>query len=180
MDDFSIKRIEPHFYYNALEYINALATVNNVPEINKVVLSLGEMMRYWTDNESEWVGIDNELDYIKQYLIITRLRYNYYFNFNIIKEDTANRICPVYVLEPILNDIILSVIGSDIYGIEIVISVKDIHFEILIKGTKLEELRCSDKITNNFIYGENRLKKLTDNDIDVKYEYDNTIVRYTV
>ena len=64
MDNFSIKKIEPHFYYNALEYINALATINNVPEINKAVFSLGEMMRYWTDNDSEWVSIDNELEYI--------------------------------------------------------------------------------------------------------------------
>lgn len=180
MDNFSIKKIEPHFYYNALEYINALATVNNVPEINKVVLSLGEMMRYWTDNESEWIGIDNELDYINHYLTITRLRYDYYFDYKIIKEDTTNRVCPVYVLEPILNDIILDIIGNDVNGIEVIITVKNNNFEVLIKGTKLEGLRCEEKITNNFIYGENRLKKLTNNIIDVKYDYNNTIVRYTV
>lgn len=180
MDNFSIKRIEPHFYYNALEYINALATINNVPEINKVVFSLGEMMRYWTDNESEWVCIDNELEYINQYLIITRLRYNYCFDFYIKKEDTKNILCPVYVLEPILNDIILNVIGNEVDGAEIIIEVKNVSFEILIKGSHLKELRDNNKVSNNFIYGENRLKKLTNNNVYIKYDNNNTIVTYTV
>lgn len=179
MDNFSIKRIEPHFYYNALEYINALATINNVPEINKVVFSLGEMMRYWTDNESELVCIDNELEYIKQYLSITRLRYNYYFDFYIKKEDTKNKLCPVYVLEPILNDIILNVVGNEVDGTEVIIDVKNNIFEILVKGSHLKELR-DNKINNNFIYGENRLKKLTNNNVYIKYDNNNTIVTYTV
>ena len=61
MEDFSIKKIEPHFYYNALEYINSLAIINNIPEINEVVSALGKMMRYWTDNEGDWISINNEL-----------------------------------------------------------------------------------------------------------------------
>ena len=53
MEKFSIKKIEPHFYYNALEYINSIANINGISEISEVVLALGSMMRYWTDNDNE-------------------------------------------------------------------------------------------------------------------------------
>lgn len=180
MEKFSIKKIEPHFYYNALEYINSIANINNIPEISKVVLALGNMMRYWTDNDNEWVTIYNELEYINQYLTITRLRYDCAFEFYINSENIEGELCPIYVLEPMLNDIILNVIGSDISGIEIIITVKKVEFEILINGVKLKELRYTSKIMNNFIYGENRLKKLTNKDIHIKYENSNTIITYMV
>lgn len=180
MGKFSIKKIEPHFYYNALEYINSIANINNIPDISKVVLALGNMMRYWTDNDNEWVTIYNELEYINQYLTITRLRYDCAFEFYINSENIEGESCPIYVLEPILNDIILNVIGSDISGIEIIITVKKVEFEILINSVKLKELRYTSKIMNNFIYGENRLKKLTDRDVYIKYENNNTIITYMV
>lgn len=180
MEDFSIKKIEPHFYYNALEYINSLAIINNIPEINEVVLALGKMMRYWTDNEGDWISINNELEYINQYLIITRLRYDDYFNFYINSEDIKNKICPIYVLEPILNDIVLNVIGTDVTGVEIIITVKNVSFEILIKRASLKDLRCKDTIKNNFTYGENRLRELTNNNIYINYDNNNTIVTYMV
>lgn len=180
MEDFSTTKIEPHFYYNALEYINSVAIINNIPEISNVVLALGKMMRYWTDNDNEWVSINNELEYINQYLIITRIRYDEYFNFYIKSEDVIGVKCPIYILEPILNDIVLNIIGNEVKGIEIIISVKQSNFEILIKGINLRELRCKDKITNKFIYGENRLRELTNNTININYENNNTIVTYRV
>lgn len=180
MEDFSTTKIEPHFYYNALEYINSVAIINNIPEISNVVLALGKMMRYWTDNDNEWVSINNELEYINQYLIITRIRYDECFNFYIKSEDVIGVKCPIYILEPILNDIVLNIIGNEVKGIEIIISVKQSNFEILIKGINLRELRCKDKITNKFIYGENRLRELTNNTININYENNNTIVTYMV
>lgn len=180
MEDFSITKIEPHFYYNALEYINSVAIINNIPEISNVVLALGKMMRYWTDDNNEWISINNELEYINEYLIITRIRYDEYFNFYIKSEDIIDEKCPRYILEPILNDIVLNIIGNDVKGIEIIISVKYTSFEIIVKDVNLNELRCKDKIANKFIYGENRLKKLTNNTIKVNYENNNTIVTYIV
>ncbi len=180
MEDFSIKKIEPHFYYNALEYINSVAIINNISEINEAVLALGKMMRYWTDNDSEWISIKNELEYINQYLIISRLRYDNYFNFYIKSEDILNFTCPIYILEPILNDIVLNVIGNDVSGVEIIITVRKNKFEILIRKVILKDLRHKNKITNNFIYGEDRLRKLTNNNISISYDNNNTLVTYMV
>lgn len=180
MEKFSIKKIEPHFYYNALEYINSIANINGISEISEVVLALGSMMRYWTDNDNEWVSIHNELEYINQYLTITKIRYNSYFDFYIISEDIQNKLCPIYVLEPILNDVILNIMGSDIEGIKINIIVKKNRFEIFVSGAELKDLKLQKKIVNNFIYGENRLRKLTNNSINIKYDNSNTIINYMV
>lgn len=182
MEEFPIKKIEPHFYYNALEYINALAIINNIPEVSEVTVSLGKMMRYWTDNDEEFISLKDELDYIEEYLIITRLRYDSCFEFKVINCEDTSKKCAKYVLEPLISEIINGIMSNSENDVKvyITVSVVDDKFIIFIKDCLLTNLREVKFVSNMFIYGEKRLKVLTSNDISIDYKDNDTIITYLI
>ncbi|WP_264565552.1 sensor histidine kinase [Flavobacterium sp. N3904] len=92
------KQTNPHFLFNALNSIYSLAHKKSdlVPD---AIVTLSEMMRYMlyeTDNKS--VLLEKELDYIKNYIDLQKLRLNTIENITInIHGDTKNKF-----IEPLL------------------------------------------------------------------------------
>lgn len=68
-------QINPHFLFNVLNnmYSLSLKKSDNLPS---VILKLSEMMRYMLyDSERSKVALDNEIDYIKNYIELQKLRF---------------------------------------------------------------------------------------------------------
>ena len=183
MEEYLINKVEPHFYYNALEYINSMAIINDIPEISEVAISLGKMMRYWTDRNGKWINVNYELNYINEYLIISKLRYENIFEFEIIKNIHENKKCPIYILEPIINEVILNVAGSDTMK-KIVINVSSLEekleFKILIENTNSEK-SINRKLKEDKIHKiEERLIELTGSRINIDYNENHTRISYKI
>lgn len=69
-------KINPHFLYNTLQSISALAILNRNEDIETVTNALGSMLEYLTYEKSSEVLLSKDLDYIKNYVQIQQLRYN--------------------------------------------------------------------------------------------------------
>jgi hypothetical protein len=68
-------QINPHFLFNTLNSLYAL-TLKKSDEAPEVVLRLSEMMRYMLyECNEKYVSLQSELQYIKNYLALERVRY---------------------------------------------------------------------------------------------------------
>ncbi len=69
-------QINPHFMYNTLQMIGAMAIEDESPQIYEVISAFGNMMRYNMRLDQDIVTIEEELDNVKNYLKIQQLRFD--------------------------------------------------------------------------------------------------------
>jgi two-component system, sensor histidine kinase YesM len=67
-------QIDSHFLYNTLENIKMMAEIEGELAISDAITALGEMMRYNLKWKNDFVVLEKELNYIKNYVDIMNLR----------------------------------------------------------------------------------------------------------
>ncbi|WP_160323647.1 cache domain-containing sensor histidine kinase [Defluviitalea phaphyphila] len=76
-------QINAHFIYNVLEAIKMMAEIQEAYEISDVVTSLGKLMRYSMRWKIQVVKLQEEIEYIKNYIKLINIRYDYQVYLNI-------------------------------------------------------------------------------------------------
>lgn len=67
-------QINPHFLYNTLETINCYAIVQDSSEITDMVEAMAFMLRYSVQTNLEEITVANELNHVRNYMIILQHR----------------------------------------------------------------------------------------------------------
>ena len=104
-------QINPHFLYNTLETIRMRSLKAGNREVAEAVKLLGKSMRYVLENTStSFTTLEKELDYIKTYLAIQRLRFHDRVNYSVRippqMDVSGYQILPL-LLQPIVENAIL-------------------------------------------------------------------------
>ena len=101
-------QINPHFLYNTLDCINWMALANGDERISEMVTALSDTFRLsLTKNNSSFVDIEHELQYIESYLTIQKLRFGDRLTCNYEVEEEARKLKVVrFVLQPIVENCI--------------------------------------------------------------------------
>lgn len=68
-------QINPHFLYNTLNVIENLANMNGNTAISNITKSLIDLLHYSVNDGSALVPIENEIDYIRNYLEIMQIKF---------------------------------------------------------------------------------------------------------
>lgn len=68
-------QIKPHFLYNALETIIWMAETKNSAKVIEITKALSQFFRLSLNKGKSLVSIENEIEHIKGYLIIQKIRY---------------------------------------------------------------------------------------------------------
>jgi len=123
-------QIGPHFIYNTLNSIKWMAAVNKQPNIKKMVESLIKLMVSVTYNTNEEIYLHEEIELIKYYCYIQKVRY---MNFDIvynISEDARNCRVIKFILQPVIENCILYAFSGKADGgvIEISAEVQDMLY----------------------------------------------------
>lgn len=100
-------QINAHFIYNVLESVKMMAEINEEYVISDAVTALGKLLRYsmrWTFKN---VLVEEELEYIKNYMALINLRFEYeiYLSIN-IPELILKQEIPKMSLQPIVENAI--------------------------------------------------------------------------
>jgi len=100
-------QINAHFIYNVLESIKMMAEMEEQYEISDAITSLGKLLRYSMKWRSGNVLLKEELEYIRNYLALINLRFDYeiYLSEN-IPEELMNQRIPKMSLQPIVENAI--------------------------------------------------------------------------
>lgn len=69
-------RINSHFLFNTLESINSMAELADNKAIANMSLALGNMFRYSIKTKSELVSLADELQHVKDYVSIQKIRFS--------------------------------------------------------------------------------------------------------
>ena len=67
-------QINPHFLYNTLDTINWMAIDNDQYEISNAINSLARILRYGVDKSNSVVEINQEVEWLKQYVFLQQTR----------------------------------------------------------------------------------------------------------
>lgn len=100
-------QINPHFLFNTLNNIYSLVSINSNQSL-KAIENLSAIMRFTTyETNKEVIKIEQEINYIQQYLALEQIRFGEKFFvktlFNI--QDNTTTI-PPYILSPIVENAI--------------------------------------------------------------------------
>ncbi|SDC78472.1 two-component system, sensor histidine kinase YesM [Paenibacillus sp. UNCCL117] len=76
-------QINPHFLYNTLETINCYAIVQDSNEITEMVEAMAFMLRYSVQTNLEEITVANELNHVRNYMIILQHRIGREFEIDV-------------------------------------------------------------------------------------------------
>lgn len=99
-------QINPHFLYNTLESISAIAAINNCFDICSISQKLGDMFRYNINSiKNEFVSLYDEINHIKNYIYIQEIRFEDRFEVQYnIPEALMNCKILKFILQPIVEN----------------------------------------------------------------------------
>jgi two-component system sensor histidine kinase YesM len=131
-------QINPHFLYNTLECIRAIALYHNVDEIVEITASLSNMFRYVVKG-NDFVTVADEVSHVQEYAKIIEFRFNGRIRIEIeVQEDILAECMIKMLFQPIVENAVF-------HGLERKLGKGKVAIRIL----KLEEYKMQALITDN-------------------------------
>jgi len=98
-------QINPHFLYNTLDSVIWLADAGDDEGVIKLVTALAKLFRISISKGHEIITLEEELEHVRNYLIIQQMRYVDKFTYNIeIPENLKNKPTIKLILQPIVEN----------------------------------------------------------------------------
>ncbi|MCF6411531.1 sensor histidine kinase [Pseudalkalibacillus salsuginis] len=100
-------QINPHFLYNTLDNIIWMAESKKSNEVIEMTTALSRFFRITLSGEKDWITIENELEHIRSYLVIQKIRYRDILDvsFHINEEILPHKILKL-TLQPLIENAI--------------------------------------------------------------------------
>lgn len=107
-------QINPHFLFNTLNTLRYLALLNEDKPVSEGIGALAKLLRNTIVDSNEMVTVQEEIENVKNYIIIQKLRYGDLFEtvYNIDEDVKYNKILK-FLLQPIVENSILHAFEED-------------------------------------------------------------------
>lgn len=128
-------QISPHFLSNTLNTIRWMADRQNVGNISELTTSLITLLQYSMNNKKEVVSLEEEIEYIKNYLVLQEYRYYGMFDVRFVVEEEVKKARILkFMIQPLVeNAIIHGISGLEKQGKILIRARKtDNHLEIMV------------------------------------------------
>lgn len=86
-NNFMITQIQPHFYSNILHLIFSLAQIRDFDSMQKLSYSAGSYFRYLLGEKGTFVKLSDEINCVRSYMEIQKLRYKEALQFDFVSSD---------------------------------------------------------------------------------------------
>lgn len=165
-------QINPHFLYNTLDSIIYLIDKGDNEKAEEMILALSKFFRISISRGKNIIPLSKEVEHVKNYLLIQKIRFGEKFNYSIDFDPQLNKYYTIkLILQPLVENAIVHGL-KEIQGVGeifvkayldgdfIKIIIKDNGFGIL--PEKLEEIRKSlnDNKTQNGVGIKNVYQRL--------------------
>ncbi len=147
-------QINPHFLFNTLNTISRTSMFEKAPETVSLIESLANIFRYTLNKQSSIVALSEELDILKEYTHIQKVRYGDRVNFIIsLETDISNITLPVFTLQPLVENAIKYGIEPKEEGGTVSLSIRSENDRIVIRikddGNGMSKKKLSDILTES-------------------------------
>ena len=103
-------QMNPHFLFNTLNAINQYIQINQGIIASDYLARYAKLMRQILENSDvEYVSLENEIEFLNNYLIMQQLRFSQSFNYEILVDDnidTASIEIPPMIAQPFIENAI--------------------------------------------------------------------------
>ncbi len=100
-------QINPHFLYNTLDSIIWMNENQNHEGVTEMVSALARFFRISISKGSEIIGVRDEVEHARSYLVIQKIRYKNKFDFSFNVQEEANSLTTIkLILQPIVENAI--------------------------------------------------------------------------
>ena len=82
-------QINPHFLYNTLDTIVWMAETNKTDQVIEIVRALSSFFRIALSKGRDWIPIQQEIEHVRSYLHIQRMRYHDILDYEIDVDDAV-------------------------------------------------------------------------------------------
>lgn len=153
-------QIKPHFIYNTLDLIIGQLESNDSQKATHTIEALGKFFRLSLSHGREMVMVANEVEHVKNYLFIQKLRHGEEYDYIIdIKDmEIMDKYIPRLLLQPLVeNAIYHGILKSDKKGLIVIkgyLKDGDIYFEIIDNGVGITEEKVKE--INQILQGEKK------------------------
>lgn len=101
--------IRPQFIYNTLNSITGLIELEEKSKALQVVYSMAGLLRYNLDRYGDLVVLADELDCVRNFLTIQKIRFCHRLDFNLsVPENLLTRVIPFMSVYPVVEQLLLS------------------------------------------------------------------------
>ncbi|AJE53902.1 histidine kinase [Paenibacillus jamilae] len=144
-------QINPHFLMNTLDTVHWLAVMNGQGEIDKLVQSLNKLLYYNLGKLGQVSTMEEEIDALRQYLVLQQIRYDFEFDVRISADDHVLQIpVPRFILQPLVeNSLYHGLSDEGFIQIEVTLT-KTLNILIQDNGAGMTE-EAIQKLLNNRI-----------------------------
>lgn len=128
-------QINPHFIYNAMETVNALAKIDGNDEICEVVRHISAFFRQNTCNmQKRFITVNQEFDSLKQYAYIYRHIHGESLSTPFFCDrDAGWALIPTMILQPVLENALVHGVRSNDAVVDIAAAVEGERLTIRVK-----------------------------------------------
>lgn len=145
-------QINPHFLFNTLNSLRFIAMVNGMENISQGIFALCEILRNTIIDHNSFVSIEEEINNIKNYVTIQKLRYEDSFEVEFDVSDSVKDLMIIkFLLQPIVENSIIHGLNEEGKKIRIQLQVREAgeQVQILIsdngQGFNVQEIKTRDK-----------------------------------
>ena len=108
-----LAQINPHFLFNTLNSIKWMAVIDHEDKIAETITSLGTLLTISMNKQAEFVPVSQELDNLKCYINIQKVRYGSAFEIDYdLDEDILDYKIMKLVFQPIVENAIMHNMGK--------------------------------------------------------------------
>jgi two-component system sensor histidine kinase YesM len=115
-------QINPHFLYNTLDTIIWMAEANKTGEVIEIVRALSSFFRIALSKGQDWITIRQELEHVKSYLTIQKMRYRDILDYRVeADEDILEGAILKLTLQPLVENALYHGIKNKRHGGTIIV-----------------------------------------------------------
>ena len=98
-------QVNPHFLFNTLNLISCMARLEDAPDTDRMILSLGGIFRYNLRTKDQEVFLEQELEALNDYICIQQTRFDGRISYRKrIEVDPTQVRIPSFTLQPIVEN----------------------------------------------------------------------------
>ncbi len=151
-------QINPHFLYNTLDSIMWMAENGSKEEVVSMVGALAKLFRISISKGKRMITVEKELEHVKNYLLIQKIRYKNRFDFEIeIDDEVANLYTLKLIVQPMVENALY-------HGIENLME----KGELLIRAYLKQDRLVFEIADNGVGITEEKLAQLNDLNSDIE------------
>ncbi|PAT01715.1 hypothetical protein CI105_05575 [Candidatus Izimaplasma bacterium ZiA1] len=146
-------QINPHFLYNTLDSIVWLSENGKNNEVQKMVVALSKFFRISISTETNRISLKEEVEHVRNYLLIQKIRYHNKFEYKInINDDILEEKVLKLSLQPLVENAIYHGISPD-----------NEASLIEIKADKYDDFICVSVQNNGYGISKAKIKEINEN-----------------